>query len=83
MAQLAYRPPFGARQALLNIRKRLRDPEAGARTADALESLDCELFLQEYEQAYAELRENPEEWAEVQAERGEWDGTLMDGLKKA
>ena len=30
--------------------------------------------------AYARLREDPEEWAEIQRERAEWDGTLLDGL---
>jgi hypothetical protein len=82
MARLAHRNSSG-RQALFNIVKRLRDPSTAPAAADALESVDCELFLREYEQAYADLRKDPKEWAEVQAERREWDGTLMDGLEEA
>jgi hypothetical protein len=29
---------------------------------------------------YAELRADPEAWAELEAERRLWDATLMDGL---
>ena len=29
---------------------------------------------------YAQLRADPEAWAEYQAELAEWDATLMDGL---
>lgn len=82
MPKPAYQAPFTARQALVNVRRRLRDPNEGARVADALEKLDCELFLEEYEKAYAELREDPAAWAEVEAERREWDETLMDGISE-
>lgn len=80
MGRAAFRAPFAGRRALLNVRKRLHDPAVDASTADALEELDCELFLREYEQAYAALRNDPEEWAEVEAERRAFDGSLMDGL---
>lgn len=57
------------------------DPKASESTA-ALESLDeCELFLKEYEEAYAKLREDPAALAEFEAERRAFDGTLMDGLE--
>jgi hypothetical protein len=80
MARAAFRAPFAGRQTLLNLRKRRHDPAVAASSADALEKLDCEMFLREYEQAYAALREDPEEWAEVEAERRSFDGSLMDGL---
>jgi hypothetical protein len=80
MARTVFRAPYAGRQALLNLRRRLNDPAVAASTAEALENLDCELFLREYEQAYADLRDDPEEWAEVQAERRAFDGSLMDGL---
>lgn len=77
-----FRAPAAGRQALSNLRQRLRDPAAAASTADALESLDCELFLREFEQAYTSFRENnPAGWALLQAENKEFDGTLMDGLR--
>lgn len=75
------------RQALRSLRQRLRDPKTAEATAQALQnldselqSLDCDAFLKEYEAAYAELRKDPEAWAEVEAERRAFDGTLMDGL---
>ena len=42
---------------------------------------DCELFLKEYEQAYADLLADPAASAEIEAERSALDGTLMDGLE--
>ncbi|HEX8360671.1 MAG TPA: hypothetical protein VF613_11200 [Longimicrobium sp.] len=42
---------------------------------------DCELFLKEYEQGFAELRADPTASAEIDAERSALDGTLMDGLE--
>jgi len=68
--------------ALRNLRKRPGSPKVDEAAARALQSLDCELFLKEYEQAYAELRKDPEAWAEVRAERSAFDGTLMDGLER-
>ncbi len=57
------------------------DPEASESTGPALESLDCEMFLKEYEDAYAKLRDDPVALAELEAERRAFDGTLMDGLE--
>ena len=31
--------------------------------------------------AYAALRKNPDAWKAEQAERAEWDATLMDGVE--
>ena len=80
MARAAFHAPSAGRQALQNLRKRLHDPAVAASTAEALEKLDREMFLREYEQAHAALQEDPDEWAQVQAERRAFDGSLMDGL---
>jgi hypothetical protein len=57
------------------------DPPASESTAGTLESLECERFLKEYEEAYARLRDDPAALAEFEAERRAFDGTLMDGLE--
>jgi hypothetical protein len=49
-----------------------------ASTADKAER---EAFLREYVQAYEAFeRDDPEGWADMQAEARLWDCTLMDGL---
>lgn len=57
------------------------DRQAAESTAGTLESLECETFLKEYEEAYAKLRDDPAALAEFEAERRAFDGTLMDGLE--
>ena len=54
-------------------------PSEGA--ARALESLECERFLKEYQEAYTKLRDDPAALAELEAERRAFDGTLMDGIE--
>ncbi|HYW14071.1 MAG TPA: hypothetical protein VE871_19055 [Longimicrobium sp.] len=83
MTRTAFRAPMAGRLALGNLRKRLNNPAVAESTARALEALDCELFLREYGQAYSELLSDPAAWAEIEAERRAFDGTLMDGLEKA
>ena len=61
----------------LYARLRLRQAE----TARAPKARECEQFLRDYERAYAALRADPEAWADVEKERGEWDDTLLDGLE--
>jgi len=46
----------------------------------ALDAYRRKLFFEQMNAGYAELRANPEAWAEVEAERKLWDTTLMDGL---
>lgn len=68
-------------------RKTLRDleRETGYRTSEllarAVEQYRRSLILDLTNRAYAALRADPEAWAEVEAERGDWDATLGDGLE--
>lgn len=47
----------------------------------AIDMLDRKLFMDEVNRRYAELKADPEAWAEIVAERREWDATLLDGLR--
>lgn len=57
------------------------DPQAFESAARALESLECDRFLKEYEEAHAKLRDDPAALAEIEAETREFEGTLMDGIE--
>jgi hypothetical protein len=46
----------------------------------ALDAYRRKLFFEQMNAGYAELRADPEAWAEHLAERRLWDVTLMDGL---
>jgi len=46
----------------------------------ALDAYRRKLFLEQLNAGYAELRTDPEAWAEHLAERKLWDAALMDGL---
>lgn len=48
----------------------------------AVELYRRQRILQVANEGYAALRRDPEAWAEVQAERAVFDGTLADGLPK-
>jgi predicted transcriptional regulator len=39
-------------------------------------------FLESVNEAYAALRSNDQAWTETQADHGEWDQTLSDGLPR-
>jgi hypothetical protein len=49
----------------------------------ALDVYRRQLFFEQMNAGYAELRADPEAWAEHLAERQLWDATLMDGLDPA
>jgi hypothetical protein len=69
------------RAILRSLLARLRDERQAPAVAKELEDAECRLFLREYESFHSELKErDPEAWAELQRERTEFDGTLMDGL---
>lgn len=46
----------------------------------AIEAYRRQLFLEEINQAYAALREDPKAWSQVEKDRVIWDATLKDGL---
>src|SRR3954449_4295147 len=46
----------------------------------ALELYRRKVFFEQLNAGYAELRADPQAWAEHLAEREAWDATLMDGL---
>jgi hypothetical protein len=46
----------------------------------ALDAYRRKLFFERLNAGYAQLRADPEAWAEHLAERKQWDATLMDGL---
>ena len=48
--------------------------------ARAVDQFRRSLILAETNVAYGVLRADPEEWADVEAERAEWDVTLSDAL---
>jgi len=48
--------------------------------AQALEEYRRKRFLESVNDAYAAIRSDERAWSELAAERGEWDGVLLDGL---
>jgi len=50
---------------------------------EALEKLEHVNLMKQANEAYARLRQNPEEWREEELERDLWESALGDGLKDA
>ncbi len=50
--------------------------------ADAVEAYSRQLLLERANTAYADLRANPELWAEELAEREAWEAALGDDLER-
>lgn len=48
----------------------------------AIEAYRRQCFVEAINAGYAELRADPEAWAEIEAERAIWDATLLDGLER-
>jgi predicted transcriptional regulator len=46
----------------------------------AIDAWERALFWDEFDASWERIRNDPEQWAEVQAERAIWDRTLKDGL---
>lgn len=75
----------------VRIRKETRETlrelerETGCRTSEllarAVEQFRRSVILDSTNKAYGALRADPDSWAEVRAERDEWDATLADGLE--
>lgn len=47
---------------------------------EALREYEAKVLLDDLNAYYAELRSDPQAWAEELKERAEWDGILADGL---
>lgn len=47
----------------------------------AIEEERRRLFIAEANASYAAVHQDPKAWAALQAERAEWDATLLDGLE--
>jgi hypothetical protein len=50
--------------------------------AKALDTYRRQVFFEQLNAGYAELRADPKAWAEHLAERDDWDATLMDGVNQ-
>jgi hypothetical protein len=50
--------------------------------ARAVEAYRRQLILAKTNEAYAQLRDRPDEWEELTEERREWEATLADGLER-
>ena len=48
---------------------------------EAIEALRRTRFLEQVNAAYATVRGDSKTWAAMEAERRQWDGTLLDGLE--
>jgi hypothetical protein len=76
-------PTVPIREASYRLLQELAD-QTGQTMLDVLDkALDAyrrKLFFEQMNAGYAELRADPQAWAEHLAERKLWDATLMDGL---
>ena len=76
-------PTIRIRESSYRILKELAE-QTGQTMMDVLDkALDAyrrKLFFEQMNAGYAELRADPQAWAEHLAERKRWDATLMDGL---
>jgi predicted transcriptional regulator len=73
--------PIGedARRLLRELAERTGRPETDL-IDEALTEYHRRVFLHQLNAGYGELRADGPAWAEHEAERREWDVTLMDGL---
>lgn len=49
---------------------------------EAVAAYESRLFWDQVEDSYARLHTDPRAWAEVEAERAEWEATTRDGLER-
>lgn len=68
------------RRRLAELAKTTRRPMTEV-VDDAVDALERRVFFEEVNARYAELRADPVTWAEILAERAEWEGTLEDNLE--
>ena len=81
MASTTIRIPESTREILKDL-----SLQSGESMSDlvvkAVEQLRREIFLEATNQAFANLREDPETWQEELDERAEWEQTLQDGQEE-
>ena len=82
MPTATVRIPEDARDTLRDLATQTGKPMREV-LLDALEAYRRQVFFDQLDAAYAGLRADPEAWREVEAERAEWDATLMDGIEDA
>jgi hypothetical protein len=69
--------------ALLQEMAQREGKPMGAVLSEAIRRLRTARLLEATNEAYAALRKDPKAWAEVEAERSEWDSVLSDGMGDA
>jgi hypothetical protein len=79
MGQAMIRISDRARQNLREIAELEEEPMQTV-LERAVEEYRRRHFLEQVNQAYERLREDPEAWSEIQGEGAAWDATLRDGL---
>jgi len=79
MSQATVRISERTREKLREI-ARAEDRSMQAVLEKAVETYRRKRLFEELDVAYAKLREDPEAWEALEAERRLWDGTLADGL---
>ncbi len=79
MSSSTVRISSSARQSLRGLSTRTGKPMQAV-VEEAIELYRRRLFLEEVNDAYATLRQDPAAWSEIAEERAEWDSTLADGL---
>jgi predicted transcriptional regulator len=79
MAGTTVRIPEKTRQTLYALADESGESQQSI-VEKAIEAYRRQRILERTSAAYAELRNDPERWRELQEERAEWDDTLSDDL---
>lgn len=80
MGSVTVRLPNEAREALRTLAHDMDLPMQDV-LVKAIDSYRRQILLEQLNEDYAALREDPVAWREVLEERAEWDATLLDGLQ--
>ncbi len=81
MASTMMRVSETARQSLGDLAAKMDKPMRAV-LDEAVEEYRRQRFLQEANETYAALQNDPEAWKAELEEREEWDVTLADGLEE-
>ena len=80
MSQATVRIGLASREALRALARESGRPMQ-AILEQAIEALRRQRFLEGVNAAFAALRANPAQWSGLEAERAQWESTLLDGLR--